>query len=94
MDILDSVSELFTNSLIGFNIDENTARCRVTGIIQELAFLYGGQLIYVKKTRNPNSVAERNSLIASEYDGTNSKDLARRFQLSQATIYHIVKATK
>jgi hypothetical protein len=33
MDILDDAAELFTNSLIGFGIDENTARCRVTSII-------------------------------------------------------------
>ncbi len=94
MDILDSAAESFTNSLIGFGIDENTARCRVTDIIEELAFLFGGQLIYVKKTRNPNAVAERNSRIVAEYDGSNSKDLARKYQLSQATIYHILKAAK
>lgn len=93
MDILDSTAELLTSSLIGFGIDENTARCRVTSIIEELAFLFGGQLIYVKKTRNPNAVAERNSRIIAEYDGGgNCKDLARKYQLSQATIYQIVKA--
>jgi Mor family transcriptional regulator len=93
MDILDSTAEAFTSALIGFGIDDKTARCRVTGIIEELAFLFGGQLVYIKKTRNKNVVAERNCLITSEYDGTNSKDLARKYQLSQATIYHIVKAT-
>ena len=92
MDILDSAAESFTNSLIGFGIDENTARCRVTDIIEELAFLFGGQLIYIKKTRDTNIVAERNSRIVAEYDGSNSKDLARKYQLSQATIYKIVKA--
>lgn len=92
MDILDSAAELFTNSLIGFGIDENTAQCRVTSITEELAFLFGGQLVYIKKTRNPNAVAERNNLIVSEYDGSNTKALARKYQLSQATIYQIVKA--
>jgi Mor family transcriptional regulator len=75
MDILDSAAESFTNSLIGFGIDENTARCRVTDIIEELAFLFGGQLIYVKKTRNPNAVSERNRRIVNDYDGSNTKDL-------------------
>jgi hypothetical protein len=42
MDILDSAAESFTNSFIGFGIDEETARCRVTDIIEELAFLFGG----------------------------------------------------
>ncbi len=92
MDVLDSAAELFTNSLIGFGIDENTARCKTTDIIQELAFLFGGQLVYIKKTRNPNAVAERNRRIVAEYDGSNCKGLARKYQLSQATIYHIVKA--
>ena len=92
MDILDSAAESFTNSLIGFGIDENTARCKTTKIIEELAFLFGGQLIYVKKTRNPNAVAERNNLIVAEYDGGNTKELARKYQLSQATIYQILKA--
>ncbi len=92
MDILDSAAESFTNSLIGFGIDENTARCKTTEIIEELAFLFGGQLIYVKKTRNPNAVAERNNLIVAEYDGGNTKELARKYQLSQATVYQIVKA--
>jgi Mor family transcriptional regulator len=92
MDILDSAAESFTNSLIGFGIDANTARCKTTDIIEELAFLFGGQLIYVKKTRNPNAVAERNQRIVAEYDGNNTKDLARKYQLSQATIYQIVKA--
>ena len=91
MDILDSAAESFTNSLIGFGIDENTARCRVTDIIQELAFLFGGQLVYIKKTRNPNAVAERNNLIVAEYDGGNTKALAQKYQLSQATIYQIVR---
>lgn len=91
-DILDSVAELFTNSLVGLGIDENTARCQVASITEELAFLFGGQLIYVKKTRNPNAVSERNNLIISEYDGCNSKELARKYQLSQATIYQIVRA--
>jgi Mor family transcriptional regulator len=91
-DILDSAAELFSNSLISFGIDENTARCRVTDIIEELAFLFGGQLIYVKKTRNQNVVAERNQRIVADYDGNNCKDLARKYQLSQATIYQIVKA--
>jgi Mor family transcriptional regulator len=91
-DILDSVGELFTNSLIGFGIDENTARCKTAGIIEELALLFGGQLVYIKKTRNPNAVAERNSFIVADYDGNNTKDLARKYQLSQATIYQIVKA--
>lgn len=93
-DILDSAADLFTSSLIGFGIDENTARYRVTSIIEELALLFGGQLIYVKKTRNPNAVAERNSRIVAEYDGGNSKELARKYQLSQATIYQIIKAAK
>lgn len=93
MDILDSAAESFINSLIGFGIDENTAKCRVTDIIEELAFLFGGQLIYVKKTRNPNAVSERNQRIIADYDGNNCKDLARKYQLSQATIYQIVKAT-
>jgi Mor family transcriptional regulator len=93
VDILDSAAESFTNSLIGFGIDENTAKCRVTDIIEELAFLFGGQLIYVKKTRNPNAVTERNQRIIADYDGNNCKDLARKYQLSQATIYQIVKAT-
>ncbi len=92
MDILDSAAESFTNSLIGFGIDENTARCRVTSIIEELALLFGGQLIYIKKTRNPNAVTERNSRIFAEYDGGNTKELARKYQLSQATIYQILKA--
>ena len=92
MDILDSAAESFTNSLIGFGIDENTARCRVTSIIEELALLFGGQLVYVKKTRNPNAVAERNNLIVAEYDGGNTKELARKYQLSQATVYQILKA--
>ncbi len=92
MDILDSAAELFTDSLIGFGIDKETARCETTGIICELAFLFGGQLVYIKKSRNPNAVAERNSRIVAEYDGNNSKDLARKYQLSQAVIYQIVKA--
>jgi Mor family transcriptional regulator len=92
MDILDSAAELFTNSLIGFGIDKETARCRVTDIIEELALLFGGQLVYIKKTRNQNVVAERNSRIVADYDGNNTKDLARKYQLSQATIYQIVKA--
>jgi Mor family transcriptional regulator len=78
MDILDSAAESFTNSLIGFGIDENTAKCRVADIIEELAFLFGGQLIYVKKTRNPNTVTERNSRIVADYDGNNSKELVRK----------------
>lgn len=90
-DILDNAAELFENSLIGFGIDANTAHCRVTDIIGELAFLFGGQLIYVKKNRNPNAVTERNQKIIAEYDGANSKDLARKYQLSQATIYEIVR---
>jgi Mor family transcriptional regulator len=92
MDILDSAAESFTSSLIGFGIDENTARCKTADIIEELAFLFGGQLIYVKKTRNPNAVSERNRRIVADYDGNNCKDLARKYQLSQATVYQIVKA--
>jgi Mor family transcriptional regulator len=92
MDILDSAAELFTSSLIGSGIDANTARCRTAGIIEELALLFGGQLVYIKKTRNQNVVAERNSRIVADYDGNNTKDLARKYQLSQATIYQIVKA--
>lgn len=94
MDILDNAAELFENSLARLGIDKETARCETTGIICELAFLFGGQLIYVKKTRNPNAVTERNSLIVAEYDGGNSKALARKYQLSQATIYHILKEAK
>ena len=93
MDILDSAAESFTGALIGFGIDENTARCRVTAIIAELTYLWGGTLIYIKKNRDTSIVAERNSLIVSEYDGYNTKALARKFQLSQATIYAIVRAT-
>lgn len=92
MDILDSAAELFENSLARLGIDKETARCETTGIICELAFLFGGQLVYIKKTRNPNAVAERNQRIVAEYDGNNSKDLARKYQLSQAVIYQIVKA--
>lgn len=67
MDILDNAAELFENSLIGFGIDaNNTAHCRVTDIIAELAFLFGDQLIYVKKNRNPNAVTERNQKIIAE----------------------------
>ena len=91
MDILDSAAESFTNSLMGFGIDENTARCRVTAIIGELAFAFGGQLLYIKKCRDTNVVAERNSQIVQKYDGNNSRELARQFQLSQATIYAIVR---
>jgi Mor family transcriptional regulator len=91
MDILDSAAELFSSSLIGAGIDANTARYKTAGIIEELAFLFGGQLIYVKKTRNSNAVSERNSRIVADYDGSNCKELARKYQLSQATIYDIVR---
>lgn len=60
MDILDSAAELFENSLARLGIDKETARCETTGLICELAFLFGGQLVYIKKTRNSNAVAERN----------------------------------
>lgn len=92
MDVLDGAAELFENSLVRLGIDKETARCQTTGIIEELALLFGGQLVYIKKTRNQNVVAERNSRIVADYDGNNTKDLARKYQLSQATIYQIVKS--
>lgn len=92
MDVLDEMAALLLTKLIGFGIDENTARYQVANITEELAFLFGGQLFYIKKKSNANAVAERNQRIIAEYDGNNCKDLARKYQLSQATIYQIVKA--
>ena len=93
-DILDSMTEIVTNSFIGFGVDPSSAQCRVAAIVAELSYLWGGTLVYVKKNRDSNVVAERNSQIVQKYDGNNSRELARQFQLSQATIYAIVKRSK
>lgn len=58
-------------------------------VAREITRLYGGSAIYVLKNHQ-DQVNERHSAIFADFDGTNIKQLALKYKVSEQTIYNII----
>ena len=56
----------------------------------ELAKMYGGTQIYIPK---PEELLKnrKSKAISEEFDGTNIKQLAKKYQVSESTVYRLVR---
>ena len=94
-DIVSTVEQLVIETLLDDGFGEDEANTYGVNIADKLVWMFGGELAYVKKNNEVRkSIVERNERIVKEWYATrNCKELSRKYGLSQAIIYGIVKET-
>ena len=66
------------------------AECIGLSAFRKLIRTFGGQSIYVPQAREAVRL-HTYRLIRQEYDGTNIKALARKYGVSESTVYNVVR---
>lgn len=92
-DIVSTVEQLIIETLLDDGFGEDEAKNYGINIADKLIWIFGGELAYVKKNNEVRkSIQERNQRIIKEWYATkNCKELSRKYGLSQAIIYGIIK---
>lgn len=70
--------------------DQDIADCIGLENFKNLVRTFGGSSINIKISKNI-ALDYRNKQICSEFDGGNHKQLARKYNLSEASVYRIVR---
>lgn len=76
-------------------LSAHTALTLSHAIVEDIRERFSGELIYIPKYAPMETTLTRearNRAIAKEYDGTNCRELARRYGLTLNTVYAILRA--
>lgn len=92
VELLADLAERISANLTGI-IPEVRAIEIGEAIALQMAEYWGGQLIYFSKGKFV-LLSRRDRTIYAEFDGTNIKDLCRRYNISEAHLYRIIKAMR
>lgn len=92
-DIISTIEQLVIETLLEDGFGEDEAKTYGINIADKVVWTFGGELAYVKKNNEVRkSIQERNERIVKEWYATrNCRELSRKYGLSQAIIYGIVR---
>ncbi|MBE8611489.1 hypothetical protein CYG68_03550 [Morganella morganii] len=88
--LMDGVSDAALSVLTQHHIPYSVARKICRAIVNQLIFVWEGNLIYITKTPN-HEIMQRNQCIFDEFKGDNHDVLAEKYGVSIQWIYRIVK---
>lgn len=88
--ILKELADCLTRRLHYWEIAPECCDGMALDLVEAIRAEFKGSLLYIPKGREMTT-AQRNAAICRDYDGSNQMALARRYQLSVATIYDILR---
>lgn len=94
-DVLNFIHDKSTEIMRGFGIKPNVIASVSLALSDGMAAAFGGQLVYFK-IQQKHSIEERNLAIVEDFESGNysTGELSRKYGLSLAQIYKIIKSKK
>jgi Mor family transcriptional regulator len=89
-ETLDLILRVFEKLLQRKGIDRGKSEAIAKELALELAKTFGGRMFYLPRGDSIRRYF-RNLRIFSEYNGSNHKELAKKYDISYVTVYKIVK---
>ncbi|MDG4949149.1 transcriptional regulator [Actinobacillus equuli subsp. haemolyticus] len=88
--LLDLAKHIETELVSGFKASEEDAKNFAIKMAQTIAKNWGGEVIYIPRNIGL-LLSERDKKIYDEFNGTNHRELARKYNVSMQWVYAIVK---
>jgi len=93
MDLYQLLTEIISDHLINDAIEAERASLISKNVVNEVAELLGGQIVYLKNNSRAR-IDEKHRQILSDFTGNNHSDVCRKYQITHAWLNKLINRNK